>query len=164
MGEHNVRNTFWSLGISGLIGAAIGAGGAYFTQKQANIVENQYFMELDFRRHSAMLSEGLSFEDKLENLNLLKDARIQGFQSIFDRNLKRDINEVTASITAIEKARKASEAAAATVRQQEEAAAIARQKEQDKADAAAQLRKEQAVRTNPVIFDSCGFGTNQICP
>lgn len=154
MNQHSSTNSFWQLGITGLLGAAIGAGGMFFSQKQANVAENQYFMELDQLRHSAFLNDTVSFEEKLENLNLFRDIRTHGFRTVFENNLKRDIAEITISIANIEQARKESEEAAAQVRQAEET----------KAAAAAQQRKEQAVRTNPLIFENCGFGTKQICP
>ena len=154
MNSGNSANSFWQLGITGLLGVAIGAGGMFFSQKQANVAENQYFMELDQLRHSAFLNDTISFEDKLENLKLFQEIRTHGFRTVFENNLHRDITEITASIANIEQARKESA----------EAADQARKVEETKAAAAAQLRKEQAVRTNPLIFENCGFGTKQICP
>lgn len=148
------RGSFWTLGLSGLIGAAIGAGGMFYSQKQATTAENQYFMELDQLRHSAILSEKVSFEKKLDNLRLLQQVRSNGFRHVFEQNLERDIAEIESAIEKIEQARLESEAAAEEARRTEEA----------RAEAAAQERKEQAVQTNPLIFENCGFGTKQICP
>lgn len=154
MNTKPTRNSFWTLGLSGLIGAAIGAGGMFYSQKQANTAENHYFMELDQLRHSAFLNETVSFEDRLVDLHLLQQVNRSGFRTVFEQNLERDIEEIEASIAKIEQARLESEAAAEQARIAEEA----------RAEAAAQARKEQAVRTNPLIFENCGFGTNRICP
>jgi hypothetical protein len=154
MTSTSTHGSFWTLGISGLIGATIGAGGMYFSQKQANTAENQYFMELDRLRHSAFLNENVPFEAKLQDLNLLQEVRRNGFRHVFEQNLKRDIAEIELSIETIEQARLESEEAAREARRVEEA----------RAEAAAQERKEQAVRTNPLIFESCGYGTTRICP
>lgn len=148
------RSSFWTIGLSGLIGAAIGVGGTFYSQKQATTAENHYFMELDQLRHSTFLNETVSFEERLVDLRSLQEINRSGFRFVFERNLERDIQEIEASIARIEQARLESEAAAEQARIAEEALA----------EAAAQGRREQAVRTNPLIFENCGFGTNRICP
>lgn len=154
MNTHSHRGSFWTIGLSGLIGATIGAGGMYFSQKQANTAENQYFMELDQLRHSAFLNSNVSFEERLEDLRSLQRVKDTGFRGVFEENLMRDIAELEISIKNIENARLESEAAAEEARLAEAA----------REEAASQARKEQAVRTNPLIFENCGFGTNRICP
>lgn len=152
--EVSRSSAFWSIGLSGLIGAAIGAGSMFFTQKQATTAENHYYMELDKLRHAAFVQPNLSFEERLAVLENLDQARRQGYRAVFDNNLRRDIIEVTAAIERIQEASRASEAAAAEARRIEEARAAAE----------AQARREQAVRTNPLIFLDCGPGTQFFCP
>ncbi len=154
MSNNNSRGSFWTLGLSGLIGVVIGAGGMYFSQKQANTAENQYFMELDQLRHSTFLNEDVSFEDKLENLRILDNVRSRGFRHVFEKNLQRDISEIQDSIERIAEAK----------RKSEEAATAARLAEEQRAKDMAEIRKQQAVRTNPLIFENCGFGSNTLCP
>jgi hypothetical protein len=152
--EVSRSSAFWSIGLSGLIGAAIGAGSVFFTQKQATTTENHYYMELDKLRHATFVQENLSFEERLAALQNLNQARRQGYRAVFDDNLSRDISEITAAISRIEEARRASEEAAAEVRRVEEARAAEE----------AQARREQAVRTNPLILMDCGPGTQFYCP
>lgn len=126
------------------------------------MAENQYFMQLDQLRHSVFLEENVSFEKKRENLYLLQNIKNKGFRHVFERNLERDIEEIETEIAKIKQARVESEAAAAEARRAAEV----------RAEAAAQRRKEQAVRINPLIFDTCGIKPNSatfkrsglICP
>ncbi|MFW2544557.1 hypothetical protein ACN2XU_18125 [Primorskyibacter sp. 2E107] len=146
--------SFWSIGLSGLIGVAIGAGGTFYAQKQATTAENEYFMALDQMRLSIMVSETMSFEEKQADLNRLQQVRHKGFRLVFDQNIDRDLEELDASLARISEARARSEAEAEA----------ARQEETQKAAAAAQDQKVQAVRTNPLIMENCGRGTTIICP
>lgn len=148
------NQSFWSWGIGGLIGAAIGAGSMYFSQQQSEISENHYFMELDRLRHAISLEEGTSFEEKLSLLTALREAKENGFRPVFAQKLDDDINDLTATIARIEQAEQEGAAAAEEARRIEEA----------RAAAAAQERKEQAVRTNPLIFENCGGNTGRYCP
>lgn len=154
MGKDRPSGAFWSWGISGLVGAAIGAAGMLISQKQANTAENHFYMELDQMRHAAFLNPDASFEDKLDDLMRLQSVRRHGFRRVFEQNLASDIAEIEDSLKEIQRARQQSEAAAAR----------ARQIETTKAAEAAQARKEQAVRTNPLIFENCGGRTNILCP
>ena len=147
------KTVIWPV-VTGVLGVAIGAGGMVYSQKQATTAENQYYMELDQLRHEAFLDEAQTFEAKLEYLMLLKRVRNHGFLTVFEDNLESDIEELTETISKIAEARK----------QSEEAAKIARQREVEKATAAAQARKEQAVKLNPMIYLNCGNGTGKLCP
>ena len=146
------RSAFWSIGISGLIGAAIGAGGTFFAQKQANTAENHFYMELDQFRHAIVLNATTSFEEKRADLERLSKVRRNGFRAVFEDNLEKDISELDTRLANIRKAENAA------------AAEEARRVEEAKAAAQAQARKEQAVRSNPIIFENCGGRSGVLCP
>ena len=140
--ETSTRGTFWIAVISGLIGAAIGAGGVYFSQEQATIAENQYYMQLDQLRLSEFAS-GESLEKRLESMRDFEKIENEGYRRSFNDSLKVSIDLLETEIAEIKKA--ASKNAEETARLEAEATA--------KAEAKRQF--EQAVRTNPLIFDSC---------
>ena len=154
MSQHPSKASFWTIGISGLFGIFLGAGGMFFSSQQANTAENHYFMELDKLRHSIYLESSLSFEEKLAALKQLKEVMNRGYQFVFDENITQDIASISSSIWNINQASQASDLAAAE----------ARIIEQKKLFDAAQKRKELAVKTNPLLYLDCGAGANQICP
>lgn len=145
---------FLGFTVSGLIGGAIAYFGVIFAQQSAATAENQYFMQLDQIRHATYLSESLSFEDKLKELALLQDIKDNGFRVAFEGNLERDIARLEDELARIASAQEESDEAAAS----ERAAAELR------AANAAQQLKEEAVRTNPIIFQDCFGGSRPSGP
>lgn len=145
----STKSSLWGFTLSGLIGVAIGAGGMVYAQKQATTAENQYYMQLDQLRHATFLDEDLSIEAKLEHFDLLRRVRRHGYREVFEQNLDSDMAELQASLDRIQQASDKS---------------AARAVEDARVAAEAQARKEQAVRTNPLIYQSCGAGTDRLCP
>jgi len=168
MVETASKRSFWSLGISGLVGAVIGIGGTFFSQQQANTAQNHYYMELDRLRHNIVLNDTVDFGEKFDDLQLLKEVKQNGFRSVFEQNLERDIEEISIAIENIKRAEEAAAEAAADADDARAAAEIAAKaatsQENARAAAAAQARKEKAVRINPLIFENCGRGTGIHCP
>lgn len=147
-------SSFWKFTAGGLAGAVIAYFGVLYAQKQASTAENHYFMELDQLRHAIILAETDNFEEKLELLIGLREAKESGFRPVFSRNLDSDIREVQDALARIAAAEQESVAAAVEARRQEE----------ERAAAEAQERKEQAVRVNPLIYQDCGGNTGRYCP
>ena len=132
------RSSFWTIGLSGLLGAAIGASGVFFSQKQAVTEENQFYMEMDLLRLS-IISSDESLEERLKSLRKLEQTDRRGFRMVFKQDLKDDIQEYEDHIERISQEKT------------EKAAEIARAAEEERAEAAAQESLEEAMRTNPYL-------------
>lgn len=140
------------LTLSGLAGIVIGAGSMVFAQKSADVAENQYYMSLDLRRYNVIADEGLSFEQKKESLETLRQIHRNGFKPIFVANVDADLEEVEAALTEI--ARAETDAAKVAIREAEAA----------KAAVNFQSNAVQAVRVNPLIVEACLRDPNMLCP
>lgn len=148
-------NEFTKFIVTGVIGAIIGAGGAFYSFKSAATAENQFFMQMDFRRYQAATDTNMSLEERHALLVELKEAYLTGYESVFRVNLEQDIADAKASIVRIANEKNISNEAALKARIEEQK----RTQEQSKAKAQA------AVRRNPIIFEACMQPNSRIlCP
>lgn len=136
---------FWSWGIGGLIGAAIGAGSMYFSQQQSAISENQLYMEMDRLRGAIFFNEDLSPEDRRDRIAELFASHEDGFREKFIDRSQSNLTELSERIALIE--------AEETEEQQE---AVRQQQVQQLAEEAQERKVIEAV-TNPITYSEC-FG------
>lgn len=148
-------NDFTKFIVTGVIGAFVGTAATFYSFKSATTAENQFYMQMDFRRYQTASDMTVNVEERHSLLNKLKEAYDDGYEKIFVENLNQDIKEAATAIVRIQKRAKISE----------EAEAEARAEEQKRMAEMAEEKAIQAVRQNPVIFEACQQQNSKfLCP